>query len=646
MASLSLAPPTVRSPLRHLDVGAVNAAARREARSRQRHLPPVSAYRWWARRTESVAGAILDAHGKDHPGALLVADPFAGGGVLGLSTLIRGHRLYAQDVNPWAAASLTTMLTLPPPDELASAARRLEHEISDLLTNAYATQLRDGTPATTSHTLRVAIAECPGCGCELRLYPAAMVTRLARVDTLVENPGVYLACRSGHLTLTPCSERTSCPTCGRAIDPSVRYTRQRQVRCHTCAWRGSLSQLATNGLHWEPVLVVKNAGRRREIAPPTTTEHDQASSRHWPAPQGLPLIEGRRETRSLTRHGFRHWHDLYPPRQYALLSAIIEAAESIADENLPLAAALRAATLGAVEMAGFASRWDGRYLKAYEVVANHRYSFTTLPAEPNVWGAGDVGRGTISRRLAQLEKASIWLAERVGRSLRVEGPLLNSERRKRFPRASDARIVTGSSTRMVLPARSVDFVLTDPPYHDDVEYSDLSALFRAWAGLPSGALDGDAVATSGEEEGRYEATLTGIFSEVARTLKEGGHLILSYANRSPAAWVALIRALDSAGFLAVGFEVVHSENELDHAKSGKRACSLDVLIDCIRPPIAGRIRRFRPLTDPETNEEAFCRLVGQQALDIGNLKPGWEEKFVASLRDSPFLAVERQGSAL
>ena len=43
-----------------------------------------------------------------------------------------------------------------------------------------------------------------------------------------------------------------------------------------------------------------------------------------------------------------------------------------------------AAVLGSVEMAGYLSRWDPRYLKPYEAVANHRYNVTTLSAEPNV----------------------------------------------------------------------------------------------------------------------------------------------------------------------------------------------------------------------------------------------------------------------
>lgn len=115
------------SVLEHLDVAALSAASKQEVRTRQHHLPPVSTYRWWARRTETVTGAIIDALSAGRSGPLLIADPFAGGGVIGLAVLLRGHRLYAQDVNPWAARSLATMLRLPAPDEIDQAVKTARH---------------------------------------------------------------------------------------------------------------------------------------------------------------------------------------------------------------------------------------------------------------------------------------------------------------------------------------------------------------------------------------------------------------------------------------------------------------------------------------------------------------------------------------
>src|ERR1035437_5610482 len=77
------------SVLERFDAAAVSVRAAREVRNRKIHLPPVSVYRWWARRTEAVFGGILDAFFADRPGPGLVVDPFCGGGVIPLAAAIR-----------------------------------------------------------------------------------------------------------------------------------------------------------------------------------------------------------------------------------------------------------------------------------------------------------------------------------------------------------------------------------------------------------------------------------------------------------------------------------------------------------------------------------------------------------------------------
>jgi hypothetical protein len=126
-------------------------------------------------------------------------------------------------------------------------------------------------------------------------------------------------------------------------------------------------------------------------------------------------------------------------------------------------------------------------------------------------------------------------------------------------------------------------------------------------------------------------------------LKTDGHLVLSYANRDPRAWIALFTSLQRAGFVVVGSSIVHSENETDHSKSGRRACTLDVLIDAVES--TGRpIVRSAPRLNRTDDEAAFCHFVGRWALRVGELGDGWEEAFRDELTEQPFLARTRSSA--
>jgi SAM-dependent methyltransferase len=187
-------------------------------------------------------------------------------------------------------------------------------------------------------------------------------------------------------------------------------------------------------------------------------------------------------------------------------------------------------------------------------------------------------------------------------------------------------------------------VLTDPPYHDDVQYGELSQPLQAWAGLPSQDVTGDAVVNHATGQlvaaGSYTALLTSIFRESARLLRADGHLVFSYANRDPGAWAQLFDALQCAGLRAAGCAVVHSENETDHAKRGVRACTLDLLLDLV-PLSALPVVQHLP-TCAGTAEAEFLSVVATYALQIGELKPGWQADFFNEAIATHFLQPQRR----
>jgi hypothetical protein len=631
-------PHTLQSVVRHLCQATVSARARAESRSRESHLPPVSVYRWWARRTESVNGALLEAAAQElrRGKPLLVADPFAGGGVIPLAALKRGHQIYAQDLNPWVAAGLSAMLGLPSRGHLERGADQFLQRCEALAQRAYGTSFADGSPAQIIHALRVAVSKCSHCGATHRLFPHALISRTKRKDR--GGSDAILACRLGHLFNGNIIDSCLCPECASVVDPEEIYLADRIATCPSCRGQDSLD-VRSRDWQWDLVLVERSDGVRRELAFPTEAEKRQAANETWRPRRKLGAIPDTPETRVLRRHGFRSWTDIYPRRQRYILERLLHLSRS-ADFHPKVQGALTMAVLGTAEMAGLLSRWDRFYLKNYESMASHRFNFTTLAVESNIVGVGRFGRGTLRRRLELFGRAAQWFDEH---DIVIRGPVLSHSDKvppKRKPRRR-AIVVAGSSEHMLLPDHSVDVVLTDPPYHDDVQYHELSLPFRVWANLTRVRLLGEAVAIPHSASllghRRYRDVLLSIFIELHRILKCDGRLLFSYANREPAAWVNLFAALRASGFQPIGYTIVHSENESDAAKRNGRACNLDLILELV--PAGAQVSDcWRPKSLFENDEERFLMAVGDAFLQSGAMVNGWEVELVNRLKSEIFVS--------
>lgn len=556
-----------------------------------------------------------------------------------MAAVLRGHQIYAQDLNPWATLGLAAILRLPHSSEILRLKSALHAAAAELLDSAYATVFSDGKPATIAHTLRVATAPCSKCGTRQRMFPHALVSLLHRKER--GRPEAILSCPQGHLFFARSDKPARCPECKSLTDPEKEYTAERKAVCWNCGHAEKLQIRAEGGAWaWQVVLVERCDRSRRELGFPSEWEVEQADGAHWTATVSLGEIPEGQETKVLLRHGFRKWEDLYPRRQRVVMEALLARCLQAAGDEA-LAAVLKIAVCGTAEMAGLLSRWDRWYLKSYEAMAGHRFNFTTLAVEPNVWGASRSGRGTVARRLKLFVRASNWLHKRLGRELSVVGPLPAIGAGLVMPDQTDAWVIEGSSERTCLRSETADLVLTDPPYHDDVQYRELSLPLRAWSQLSLANLRNEAVVnnTNGAGAGasnRYRVLLTRLFAECHRVLKPTGRLIFSYANREPGAWSDLLSALQLAGFFGLNYAIVHSENETDHAKRGVRACTLDLMMELTPQAHTETIpaRRHPPIAGAEAES---LGLVGDTLLRVGSLEDDWEDEFARQLKDSEFL---------
>ena len=127
-----------------------------------------------------------------------------------------------------------------------------------------------------------------------------------------------------------------------------------------------------------------------------------------------------------------------------------------------------------------------------------------------------------------------------------------------------------------LPTESVDAIIFDPPYHNNVNYAELSDFFYVWLKRTAGYVLGDTMlapyltdkvneaiasparfrqeaAVSKKSAGNlatrdYENKMAEIFRECRRVIKPDGIMTVMFTHKSTDAWDALTTALIQAGF--------------------------------------------------------------------------------------------------
>ncbi len=149
---------------------------------------------------------------------------------------------------------------------------------------------------------------------------------------------------------------------------------------------------------------------------------------------------------------------------------------------------------------------------------------------------------------------------------------------------------------------SIDAVVMDPPYYDNVMYAELSDFFYVWLKRTAGHVfpdlfrrnltdkDNEAVANPvrfrGEKgvkarAGRdYQERMASIFNECRRVLKVDGIMTLMFTHKATGAWDALTSGLMQAGFVISASWPINTEAEGSLHIRNKAAANSTIFLVC------------------------------------------------------------------
>jgi ssDNA-binding Zn-finger/Zn-ribbon topoisomerase 1 len=254
-------------------------------------------------------------------------------------------------------------------------------------------------------------------------------------------------------------------------------------------------------------------------------------------------------------HGYNKWSDMYNERQLLCLSQLLRSIESIENKNsrefllLTFSDFLRTNSL----------------MCSYQPSRNHsNHVFKTnsfdppyQPSEGNVWGA-KYGMGTFESAW-DMVKSGVEYA-----NAPTERYVSNGDSKESPPFAKpigDNTNVYQGDMRVIDAEDEYDAVITDPPYYDNIMYSEVSDYFYVWQKiLLEDEYDGfdqektpraESIVANpylGKGSDEFESELHEAFSAIHKALKDDGTLAFTYHHSDSESWGELLASLCDVGF--------------------------------------------------------------------------------------------------
>jgi adenine-specific DNA methylase len=570
------------------------------------------------------------------PGDPTVLDPTAGGGSIPFESLRLGFATKANDLNP--VAVLVQRCTYELPLKFGAALRpefeRIAKRFVDLAESRF-----DGLFAPEPEDAQVLsylwarTVRCPHCE---GLVPLSPNWRLAPNGTGVRlhpHQGTGVGDKARHVSFTIVSKAkeqsagtvsggdATCP-----FEDCVRLISGDYIKAEAQAGRMG-EQLYTVAFKRKVFTGYTKAGKPKEkwvrgYRAPRPEDDVSALVKarldekmpDWEALDMVPteVVAAGHKTEEPLRYGMKRWQDMFSPRQLLGHGTAVEVFREIIDEekaagrwNEVVSAAFAYLSLTLDKMLNYNSRMSV-WMSTREVMANtfnrHDFAFCWSHAEmaPLIVGLGyDWAIEQTAKCIGEL----VELARPDVTAMPMAPDLFNAPiAGERFtPPPVTLTCKSGDSLDHIADA-SIDAVVMDPPYYDNVMYAELSDFFYVWLKRTAGYIypeffrrpltdkENEAVANPAKFKGEkgakalagrdYQHRMAAIFTEMRRVLKPDGIITLMFTHKATGAWDALTKGLMEAGFAITASWPLNTEAEGSMHIKDKSAANSTVFLVC------------------------------------------------------------------
>ena len=592
----------------------------------------------------------------------LVLDVTAGGGSIPFEAGRLGLRSIANELNPVAAVILRATCELPQKhgkalvEEYRTVAQRFRERVRELLDGVYPSvpdfeenffetlKIKKSRIARAQRyvwaSLWARAIRCPSCGRSIPLSPNWRLSPSGDGIRLIpdEDAGtcefeiVTKASEQSPGTINGGVAICPYPSCGDSAPkgyPAAEAAAGRMGHVLYCViYRNQIyTYTKAGGITKRPKNVRTFAAPRPEDINMSEVRARLADLKpKWDEEDVLPSEEvppSGNKTRELHRYGMPAWADMFNPRQQLAHGYCVQAFRELvdADEAASEISEIRRAAYLYVALAldklistnSLQCRWHPNRQVVAGTFDRHDFGMKWSYSEMAVAIEGlglDWALDSVAECIDALTQMAGHPEPRAAES--ADNPALMDEDASpddENPSTAPPSVVTVSPAQdLDMPTSSVDAIVFDPPYHDNVSYADLSDFFYVWLKRTAGYVYPDlcraylsdkvneAIANparfrdaAAKTEGKtprnlatedYESKMAVIFAECRRVIKEDGVMTVMFTHKSADAWDALITALIESEFRITRTWPVKTEAETSLPISGKASARSTILLVC------------------------------------------------------------------
>ena len=584
--------------------------------------PVYQMHKWWARRLGSVFRMIILSlfaskeesevdiwykfcNGADLKGPL-VLDPFMGGGTTIVEALRLGCKVIGVDINPVAWFVTKKEVEAVDLATLDEAFQNLEDSAGKFIKQYYRTKCLHGHNAEVMYFFWVKVAKCKSCGSIVKLFPNYELSRRNHINIVLCPRCLQIIETRGY------DPKTRCPDCNKIFDPRKGVSGRGMFHCPECGTEERiLDAVNDNGGQLDVELhglegYCDFCGRffKRVDADDITLwekakrEFESCKNSFLIPPQKIPT-EGRSDPRPVN-HGYTYFWHMFNERQLLCLSRLLKAILELPETNVR--EIMLIAFSDCLDANNMFCKYEIQWHKISLFFGLHAYHPIERPTENNVWGT-KYGRCTFIKCFDKVRRAKMYCKRPYERLLRsgdkrfskrtgteyIDANIVdNFDELWRVERSALLQCDTAEHLTFV-PDKSVDAVITDPPYFDNIQYSELADFFYVWLRLglresypwfnpefssrPHEIVQNEKMGKTVEF---FREGLAKVFAECHRVLKDEGLLVFTFHHNKLWAWENVGKILLDTGFYISATPIVRSEG-----KSGFHSSKGNIRYDCV-----------------------------------------------------------------